>query len=320
MNSIRMRIVLIVTIVLSLILGSTALVLLRMDNNGVSEGQHQESFVSDAGSRPFEHMQVPLHDWELNYRISEQKELGDGMAKSNRIFGGIVPHHLAAQSFIAEMFRMLADREKVPKTVVILSPNHAEAGEPFIQTVNGIWETPDGFVETDAMKVDEIARYFETPLQNEALRGEHGVYNILPFVRHFLPGTKVVPITLRFATPKNDQDVLVELLSRWLSQSEDVVVIASIDFSHYLSSEEAKRKDEETRISMQQHDYSEIASYRSDHLDTPTGLLVLLRTMRLVGADRQTILQYDNSGETLGRPFAKTTSHFLVIFTKEDKL
>lgn len=313
----RKRVVFAVVIAGVLLMASIrALVVLKSDAGKDSDEPKNETYAPGAYIPPeVEHMRVPLHDWELRYRVSEQSEQ-NRIAKTVRVFGGIVPHHLAAQSFIAEMFQLLAHRETPPKTVVILSPNHAETGEPFVQTASMVWDTPEGSVDTDTKKSEEIAESFKNSLHNEGMRREHGVYNIIPFVKHFLPDAKVVPITLRFATPANDQNLLVGILSKWLERDTDVVVVASIDFSHYLSSEEAQKKDEETRAAIERYDFSEIASYRSDHVDTPAGLAVFLRTMRLLGADHQTVLRYDNSGQTLNRPFAKTTSHFLITFTQ----
>lgn len=299
-----------------LIFGATVFVLLRLERGEVSNKQKNTAYTSEAYiPSTDEYMRVPLHDWELHYHVPEQDEQ-NRVARATRILGGIVPHHLAAQSFIAEMFSLLADRENRPRTVVILSPNHLEAGESFVQTANMVWETPDGPIGTDAVKSEEIAVSFNASFQNESMRSEHGVYNIIPFVKHFLPDANVVPITLRFATPASDRDRLVEILSKWLKQNDDVVFIASIDFSHYLSFEEAQKKDDETRAAMERYDFAEIASYRSDHLDTPAGLIVLLRTMQLLNVNRQTFLRYDNSGQKLNRPFARTTSHFLVSFTQ----
>lgn len=312
------RVVLLATIAVFLFFVIVILAWSKSDQKETSPRQEDAAFTLEMSARPAEHMRGPLHDWELHYRTPEQQDEQNRIAKSVRIFGGIVPHHLAAQSFIAEMFQLLADREHIPKTVVILSPNHLETGESFVQTANMVWDTSDGSVSTDVSKLEEIAESFGTSLYNEGMRREHGVYHIIPFVQHFLPDAHVVPITLRFATSSGDQDRLVEILLKWLKQNDDVVVIASIDFSHYLSSEEAEKKDTETRIAMERYDFSEIASYRSDHVDTPAGLIVLLRTMQSIDANHQTILQYDNSGRTLNRPFTKTTSHFLMTFTRTE--
>lgn len=309
------RFVLFVAIAVFSIFGSMVFVLLRPEKGELPKKQENVAYTSETYTPSAEYMRVPLHDWELRYHVPKRDEQ-NRVARATRIFGGIVPHHLAAQSFIAEMFSLLADRENRPKTVVILSPNHLEVGESFVQTANMVWETPDGPIGTDAVKSEEIAVSFKTSFQNESMRSEHGVYNIIPFVKHFLPNANVVPITLRFATPTNDQNLLREILSKWFKQDNNVVVIASIDFSHYLSFEEAQKKDDETRAAMERYDFAEIASYRSDHLDSPVGLIVLLRTMQSLDANRQTILQYDNSGKTLNRPFTKTTSHFLVTFTQ----
>lgn len=273
--------------------------------------------AAEHSSMSYESAIVPIGDWKLNYRFESTTD-ACCTDKQKRIFGGIVPHHMPSQAFIAEMFSLLESREHKPRTIVILSPNHTESGEPFIQTGALAWRAPDGIVTADTAKAEELMAVFPSSRQDETLKREHGVYTIIPFVQHFLPEANIVPITLRFEVPEVEQKKLVNVLSNWLKQNDDTVVIASIDFSHGLPTKNAKQKDAETREAMQTYDTDAIARYRSDHIDSPVGLVTILKTMQSVGATRQSVLRYDNSGETFHRPHAQTTSHFLVAFTGEE--
>jgi AmmeMemoRadiSam system protein B len=303
--------------------GLLIILFLAMAGRGVAPPEHDSGPEAQERHRSFsalpdaEQARVPLHDWEVDYRFKKDDGKSSALG-SRRIFGGIVPHHLLAQSFIAEMFSLLASQENPPRTVVVVSPNHAEKGSEFVQTSTLVWETSEGPVPVDREKVGELSGRLGIPVRNDNFREEHGIYNILPYLRHFLPEAKVVAITVRFAAPEDQRNELASVLGEWMNQ-EDTVVVASIDFSHYLPAAEAMQKDQETLRSLRSFDYPAIAQYRSDHLDSPGGLAILLKAMEAVGATDIAELGYDNSGEALGQRFVPTTSHFLIAFTKSQR-
>jgi AmmeMemoRadiSam system protein B len=241
---------------------------------------------------------------------------GNEAVSFDRAIGGVVPHHLVASSFLAEFFALLSERSVRPKAILLMAPNHFEKGEATIQTTDVTWDTPFGVVESDPELLQAVLRGGATLSPNTFIE-EHGVYNILPYIAHFLPDTRVVPVVFRYQMSTLEREQLVESVMS-LIRTGEVFVVSSIDFSHYLSQEEAEMKDEETLEALHQYDMNRIARYGSDHLDSPGSLLTLLRIGQELEATDITVLRHGNSADSIRGRNSSTTSHFTLFLSKEE--
>ena len=257
--------------------------------------------------------QVPLTEEDVPLRLPENV-IDTSDLSSKRIIGGVVPHHLLASEFLAEFFQILADRPKQPKTIILLSPNHFETGLANIQTAAFLWETPYGRVATDTEMLDHLLDATTAELAPGSFSKEHGIYNIVPYIVHFLPSTKIVPVILRYHTSAKEIDELIAFLKPMI-ETEDVMVVGSVDFSHYLSKEESDRKDQETLRAMQNYDLSRIADFQSDNMDSPATILTLLQLGKKVNVKEIRVLRHDNSADDARGNYESTTSHYSLFLT-----
>lgn len=259
---------------------------------------------------------VPSHASGVSFQVPLQKEEtplslpSDGVATKTftDALGGVVPHHLVASSFLAEFFTLLQNRASVPETILLLAPNHGELGEKNIQTVDYHWKTAFGEVATDQrlLQVVEKTGAAIAPLSFE---DEHGIYNILPYIAHFLPDTKVVPVIFKYQTSSREIENFSQAVAKEMTQ-RNIFVVSSVDFSHYLPQGEAERKDKDTFSAIKSFDVSRIARFGSDHLDSPAAVLVLLRLGQILDATQVTLLRHGNSAENIRSRNSSTTSHF----------
>lgn len=142
----------------------------------------------------------------------------------------IVAHHLLVGDKIAQVFASLGTGEE--KTVVILSPNHFSAGKSALQTTTGSWETPEGDLEVDEEAVEKLlASVPGLQDEPETFKTEHGVSAITPFVKHWFPNAKLVPLVIHDKATEEELATLALAIEEELS---DAIVIASIDMSHNL--------------------------------------------------------------------------------------
>lgn len=207
-----------------------------------------------------------------------------GLLKNQKtIIGGIVPHHLVADFMIDDFFRKLAPQK--PKTIVVFGPNHLEKGKEDIL-----------FGET----------------YNEIVQNENSIKALMPYIDKYLPETKVVPLILK----KNCSRQKIEKTADYLisSVSKDTVFIASVDFSHYLTMEEAWQKDEDTLKAIKNKEYDYLLSLNSEYLDSPASIVLLLKIMEKKDKNNMTILKHTNSGEILKSEAAPVTSYFEIAF------
>ncbi len=109
--------------------------------------------------------------------------------------GGIIPHHLFPGFILSDFFSRLA--KETPKRVIVIGPNHAEAGNYKLLSSKYAWETPYGTVLPDMDAIDKLADNGLIHINESVLENEHSVAGLMPYVKYYLPNAKVVPIILR---------------------------------------------------------------------------------------------------------------------------
>lgn len=210
------------------------------------------------------------------------------------ISGIVVPHHDLVKAQREEFFDAIAEKIKPPTTVILVSPNHYEAGKANIQTTDKIWELSNGILESDHEK---LAGNIET----SSFQNEHGIYTILSDIKRVWPEAKIVPIILKFHA---NIDILAVELKK---TCDDCLLIASVDFSHYQPAVLANEHDQLSLRALQNLDEDLIRT--KAEVDSPASLQLLMRWAKSHDTRRFTLWKHTNSGELLDNPDIETTTH-----------
>ncbi|KYK30378.1 MAG: extradiol dioxygenase [Candidatus Proteinoplasmatales archaeon SG8-5] len=181
--------------------------------------QIEECFVNSLG---------PGHVPELN------------TAGERTIKGLVSPHagYMFSGPVAAHGFAALA-QDGLPETFIVIGPNHQGMGSGVAVTTHD-FETPLGVIGTDK----ELAKALLKDLIDDDLTAhkfEHSIEVQVPFIQYFSKSAKFVPICMLMqdhATAAKVGKVVAEAI-----EGRDVVVIASTDFSHYVSPEKAEHDD-----------------------------------------------------------------------------
>ncbi len=147
--------------------------------------------------------------------------------------GYVYSGHIAAQAYL-EIWK-----DGLPDVFVVIGPNHYGTSEwVSLSTVNFV--TPLGAAQVDA----ELSKKLEGGLfefNDEAQAGEHSIEVQVPFLQFLNREVRFVPVCMGaqdFETARDVGKKIGEAI-----RGRDAVVIASSDFSHYVSPDEARRKD-----------------------------------------------------------------------------
>lgn len=131
---------------------------------------------------------------------------------------------------------------KEKKTFVVLCPNHTGLGAAISVYPEGIWETPAGKTRINELLSKKIVQEFdEAMLDGTAHFEEHAIEVQLPFLQTLFPDFKLVALSLGFDSLKISIE-LGKALAKTCNEKE-VGIIASSDFSHFISEEEARKID-----------------------------------------------------------------------------
>jgi len=227
--------------------------------------------------------------------------------------GGIIPHHTLPSAFLAEFFSGL--RSQAPTTIVLIGPNHSNQGDAPVLSSDWDWETPFGTLSTDWEYTQKVRdRVGFIAVDNTHLSSEHSVAGVMPYIKYFLPEVKVVPLIVKSTLTRKQLDQLSEAIA---DQTDDhTVIVASVDFSHYLTAKEAEHNDTITAGIIEKLDTEAVLLLNNDFVDSPASIGIFLETMKHFGAVQSQLLNHSNSGflEHTLRPTGGVTSYFVYSF------
>lgn len=251
-------------------------------------------------------------------------------AEPARPVAGVVPHAgwQYSGAVAAKVFRTLRERGS-PRSFVLLGAVHRWGVDRNAVYASGSWQTPLGPVEVDELLARELLLRLPRDLAEDpaAHEGEHSLEVQVPFIRHFFPEAKIVPIAV---PPGPGAVALGEGLGRALSGRDDAVVIGSTDLTHYGAPYGFAPAGEgpEAREWMRENDRrmlhlvtgleaEEIAAEaRTHHNACGYGALAAaVAAARALGAPRGVLLEYTTSHDVAGeRHFTMAVGYAGVVF------
>ncbi len=224
------------------------------------------------------------------------------VAEKRRATGVISPH--AGYIYSGAAAGMLLAQVVIPRTVVIIGPNHRGAGAVAALSPDDGWQTPLGVVPIEK-RLSGLVRQQQPAIQEDAAahRLEHSLEVQVPFLQYLRPDVSIVPFCLAFGDYAGCELVGTALAAAITQFGEEVLIVASSDMTHYESSEAARRKDSlalERVLAFDPQGLVEVC--RSERI-TMCGKIpsaVMLIAARQLGATQAELLAYTNSGQVTG--------------------
>jgi len=157
------------------------------------------------------------------------------------LIGGVVPHAGYMFSGIhAASFFYLLKALSPPDVVVILHPSHSGRGHDLCVDAHEGWRTPLGVVPV----MHSLAHKLNLPLSTAEQLNEHSAEVMVPFLQHvFFPEIPILPISYAHQ-PGNARQLGEKFAEITQSGELDMLLVASSDFSHFLTPEEGFRADQ----------------------------------------------------------------------------
>ena len=232
---------------------------------------------------------------------------------AERISGITVPHHLLAIDLIADLFIRASQNHY--SRVIVIAPDHFFLGKTPISVASRDLSTSFGVLKTDSKLVEQLLKIPSISSADFFYR-EHGIQAELPFIKHFFPDIPVVAITIKEGTHRDSVDQLVEALARTID--DQTLIVQSTDFSHYLPSGEADKKDAETIQALTSGNPGRIYSLSEPaHLDSIAAQYVQTRLQSEFFKSRIRIVARKNSQDYTETPLQKTTSYITQIYSPD---
>lgn len=265
----------------------------------------QPSTTQTGTNAPGTHMAYPLDakDIERQFNQATSQPRPDVRAV-------ILNHHLLAGSLIANTLHAVGN---IPKTIILISPNHFELGAGNFITSDYDWSTDFGTLHANTQLIATLADA-GLIIDPSIFPHEHGVANIVPYIAHEFPHATLVPIAVRTGA----SDTAIQTLAGAIAANAtaDTLIVTSVDFSHTLTSPEANFHDTQALTALASLD---VASAKRADVDSPNALALTLTALKLIGAKHFMLIDHSNAAKITQKPnMQDVTSYITGIFEPGD--
>jgi MEMO1 family protein len=215
----------------------------------------------------------------------------------------VLPHHNLVQSTRQQFLKAIAFRRLITKKIIIISPDHFSSNQRQINTCDQNWH-----LSTGLMKFQDLN--FNLPVNNNLLKNDHGLYNPLTDLKTFFPTATVYPILIGQKVPFSELNSLLAKLNSVCGF--DCLLVASVDFSHYLPATLAEVHDAHTLKILNNLDIDNLSTVE---VDSPQSLYILEKFASLKNAKKFNLFAHTNSGFIANNPDIETTTHVFAYYT-----
>jgi len=189
-----------------------------------------------------------------------------------------------------------------PDHIVILGPNHTGMGAR-LAVCNDDWETPLGKALFDRGLGSAIVEENKFATNDcIAHSNEHSIEVQVPFLQYiFGPDVNIIPICVSDQSYAVCESIGMTLAK--LAESDDILVIASSDFTHFESAESAKIKDNQAMEYLEYIDPEGFLNFVQGHRISICGagpIAAALVFAKERGASFFNLLKYTSSGDITG--------------------
>jgi MEMO1 family protein len=213
-----------------------------------------------------------------------------------RIVAAVVPHagYEYSGAIAAHVYAQIG-AERPPESVLVLGVDHHGLSEGASLSARP-WLTPIGPTAIDT----DLVRALDVPpllIDEAAHASEHSIEVQLPFLEYVLPKPRFVPLEVRFG-PEEFLEEVAEVVRR-ATAGRDVLLLASTDFSHYVSPATAQRLDRLAIDAILERDARRLYKTVAEHDISMCGIAPTTVLLSALAGEKLTarLLRWGHSGE-----------------------
>lgn len=159
-----------------------------------------------------------------------------------RIYGGVASHHIPQTiPQIVTFYNRLKATQEV-KRIIVIGPDHNDAGQAPITVSSATFFTGYGELKPIDGLAEKLAKERLAHREEMPFELEHSVWSQILVISKIFPEVEVTPILVRSDATSAHAKALGKMLGTIID--ENTILVASVDFSHYLSADQALPIDE----------------------------------------------------------------------------
>jgi hypothetical protein len=213
-----------------------------------------------------------------------------------------VPHHNLVADTRSQFLNKVKNLRPVTSKIIIIGPDHFSVNQRQISYTDTNWSLLSSTIFFD--------KNFDTSgfsANNFLLKNDHTIYNLLSDLNKFFPQATIVPVLLGQKLTPSELEIIYQKIKNYCGL--DCLLIASVDFSHYLPANLAAVHDEFTASALINRDLNKIIKAE---VDSPQSLYLV------TNLNYQSLF-HTNSGYLLNNLSIETTTHFFSWYRPSKK-
>lgn len=237
-----------------------------------------------------------------------------------KIFGIVSPHagYEYSGPVAANGYSELA-KDGLPQSFVILGPNHTGYGSGVSTVTEGGWETPMGIASVDDALAKKIKKSVSIMDVDEAAHAyEHSIEVQLPFLQYlFKDAAKFVPVCMMMQDLQTSREIARGIVEQ--SKDNDILMVASSDFTHYAPQDAANRNDKLAIDAIVRLDDAALNELGESNKVTMCGygpITTLIAAAKMIGGVKAELLTHKTSGDITGDK-SSVVGYSSMVFSRE---
>jgi AmmeMemoRadiSam system protein B len=198
------------------------------------------------------------------------------------------------------------------ETVVLLHPNHHRYTPGIALDDHNGWKNCIGEVELD----EELNMLLPYPKAGDAMLSEHSAEVLLPYLQYYMPHPfRILPICIAGASLMQLQELAADIQGSKEECGRKILLLASSDFSHFLSPEKGFEMDTLVIDKIEARDEKGLESIVQKNNISVCGYRPIIAAMNYAGLHdtdyRSRIIARGHSGEV--HPSAKVVDYISIV-------
>jgi AmmeMemoRadiSam system protein B len=181
-------------------------------------------------------------------------------------------------------------------TFVVIGPSH----RGYINCVSTIpWETPLGVIDTDVGFIESL----DIETDEVSHRDEHSLEVQMPFIKYRFPRARIAPVMMGQQDYRSALQLAEKIKEAIKRTKRDVRIVASSDFSHYVTEQKAKSDDLYAIEPLKTLDCEEFYHRVEERRVTACGygpIAAMVMVCKSLGAKSAQLIRYATSGNVTG--------------------
>ena len=226
----------------------------------------------------------------------------------------VVPHHNFVKQERLEFWDKIAkesiiDPDKIEK-IIIVGPDHFGTIQTNITYDNTGWTTYDTTLENFFKRPNYFPKNYV--LNTKLVKGDHAIANLISEIHDNFPRAKFVPFIIGGKIKFKELSPLINYIDE--SCIKNCLLIASVDFSHYVTLDVANKQDENTIKLLENKKIKENVLNQNNTIeaDSPASLYIMQEFAR---SNNLNWKLYNHTNSARGnKETTDTTSHIFGAF------